>query len=71
MQQSKLKKSCSQCEPFASPLLLLAPGMICNAAFGAPPVIFTLPANASGAEIQKALDGLAARRRSASQRRNL
>jgi hypothetical protein len=57
MQRSKLKKSCFRCELFAS-LLLLAPGMICHPAFGAPPVIVTLPANSSGAEIQKALDGL-------------
>ncbi len=39
-------------------LPLLALGMVCNAAFGAPPVIVTLPANSTGAEIQKALDGL-------------
>jgi parallel beta-helix repeat protein len=57
MRQSNLRKSCSRCEPFAS-LLLLALGMISNAAFGAPPVILTLPANSSGADIQKALDGL-------------
>src|SRR5271157_1513935 len=53
MQQSKLTKSCSRCE-----LLLLALGMVCNAALGAPPVIVALPANSSGAEIQQALDGL-------------
>jgi parallel beta-helix repeat protein len=57
MRQSNLKKSCSRCELPAS-LLLLALGMVCNAAFGAPPVIVALPANSSGAEIQKALDAL-------------
>jgi parallel beta-helix repeat protein len=57
MQRSKLRKSCSRCELFAS-LLLLVAGMICKPAFGASPVIVTLPANSSGAEIQKALDGL-------------
>jgi hypothetical protein len=39
-------------------LPLLALGMACNAAVGAPPVIVTLPANASGTDIQKALDAL-------------
>jgi parallel beta-helix repeat protein len=57
MPQSNLKKSCSRREPFAS-LLLLALGMVCNAAVGAPPVVLTLPAHSSGAEIQKALDAL-------------
>jgi len=57
MRQSKTTNSCSRCEPFAS-LLLLGLGMVCHTAFGAPPVIVALPANSSGAEIQKALDAL-------------
>ena len=57
MQHYKLRKSCSRCEVIAS-LLLLAVGMICPPAFGASPVILTLAATSSGAEIQKALDGL-------------
>ena len=59
MRQPKLKKSSSRCE-LPAWLLLLALGLVCNAAFGATPVIFTLPANSSGADIQKALDGLPA-----------
>ena len=57
MRQSNLKKSCSRRELAAS-LLLLALGMVCHAGVGAPPVIVTLPANSSGAGIQKALDAL-------------
>jgi hypothetical protein len=51
-------KFSSRCELLAS--LLLALGLLGNAAFGEPPVAatVTLSANASGAEIQKALDGL-------------
>jgi hypothetical protein len=58
LQQSESGKSCSRCEIFVS--LLLALGLTGNAAFGAPPGsgIVTLSAKASGAEIQKALDGL-------------
>jgi len=56
MQQSRSGKSCPRCELFAS--LLLALGLIGNAAFGAPSVIVTLSASTSGAEIQRALDGL-------------
>jgi hypothetical protein len=39
-------------------LPLLALGMICNTAFGAPPAIITLSTNSSTAQIQKALDAL-------------
>jgi hypothetical protein len=43
---------------FASLMLLLALGVLDSPAFAAPSVSFTLPANASGADIQKALDSL-------------
>ena len=46
-----------RCELFAS-LLLLTPGAIGDAAFGSPPIIIKLPANATSVEIQMALDRL-------------
>ena len=54
MRQAERRKSCSRCGLFASLLLAL----IGNAVFGAPPVILTLSTQSSGADIQKALDGL-------------
>jgi hypothetical protein len=56
MWHSELKRSFPGPEFFAAFLLALA--LIGNTALGAPQVILTLPANSSGAEIQKALDSL-------------
>jgi parallel beta-helix repeat protein len=60
MQQPESRKYCSRCELLASLLLLLTLtlGVMGNVAFETPLVIITLSANASGAEIQKALDNL-------------
>jgi hypothetical protein len=58
MRQCNHIKSGSRSGLFAS--LLLAQAMICHPSFGAPPAIVMLPANSSGADIQKALDALPA-----------
>jgi hypothetical protein len=59
MKHSSLIKPRSRSGILAS-LLLLATGMIFDSAFGAPPLVVTLPANSTGADIQKALDALPA-----------